>query len=175
MLPTPEDIKDDPGPNPDKEKKSKTTVSVGAAFLINGNTVTVNSGDITKIKEDGLKFELAAPVDVGTPKDVVDWFIKTFSGGSDGTFDLEAIINTIPAEGFPGKIRDALLKILNANVTVQALNVDTKAGLFEIVILASFENLKILDLLEIKSLGFGLKREPTPVKEPDESQYLIET
>lgn len=152
-------------PTPPAEAPSATTtVSVAATFAIAGQEVTISSQDITKIKEDGFKFQLANPVVLGSFNDLIDWMNTTF-GTNLSSQDIEQAVNSIPVEA----IKQFLLGVMDAVVTITVLQVDTKAGLFSIAVTASSSSknpVKLLNILEIKTMGFGITRIAAPTKTP---------
>lgn len=143
---------------------AQTSVSVGATFVIAGATVKVASQDISKIKEQGFKFALSSPVTLGTPPDLLGWINTEFTAGID-IDKIKTDIDTIPVKA----IQDILNTFWSMSLIVEVLNVDTKAGLFEIAIMLQAETPpKILGVLQIESLGFGVKRigAPDPADNP---------
>lgn len=147
--------------------KPSTEVSVSATFNIADQSITVTSQDILKLKEQGFKFSLAQPLPLGTPPEMLKWVNKTFTPeGQTPPIDVDAIqksIDDIPIKSI-GTILDGFW---NTTLIIEVLNIDTKAGLFEIAILLQpKEDINIFDVLKIESLGFGVKRVGAPDSNP---------
>jgi hypothetical protein len=138
-----------------------TEVSVGASFIVNGQKIQVTSQDITKIKDEGFKFSLSAPITFGTPPDLLNWINTQFSASID-TSAIEAAIKEIPFKA----ISDTLQSFWSMSLIVEVLNIDTGTGLFEIAILlqtpADNPPPPIFEVLTIDSLGFGVTRIGAP-------------
>ncbi|PIL22063.1 hypothetical protein P775_00945 [Puniceibacterium antarcticum] len=147
---------DDPVPS----TTASTAVSVSASFIIGGQNVKVTSQDITKIAEQGFKFSLAAPITFGTPPDLLKW-INTEFGAKIDVDAIQKAISEIPFKS----ISSILDTFWNMSLIVEVLNIDTKAGLFEIAILLQASDPKpdpIFGILQIDSLGFGVTRIGAP-------------
>lgn len=145
------------------ESKAVTAVSVGASFIIGGQSVKVNSQDITKIKEEGFKFSLAAPISFGTPPELLQWVNEQF-GANIPIDEIKSAIDQIPFKA----ISDILNTFWSMSLIIETLNIDTGSGLFEISILLSVTASgdakpdPIFGVLEIESLGFGVTRVGAP-------------
>lgn len=132
---------------------SKPTISVSANLLISGQPVPVTSQDIANIASNGFQFSLSEPVVLGTLKDLITWINSQFQTKIDYN-TISTDVNKIPITA----IKDVLNTALGASLSVEVLKINTKTNLFEIsILMKANEPPKILGVLQIESLGFGIK------------------
>ena len=123
---------------------NKATVALSATFIIQGNDVTINTGDITKLGEDGLgfKFRLTEPLVLGTVGDFTTWL-----AGPPLNLQFAAINWSSLPPPFD--------KIEGLQVTITVFAIDTDAG--TVVIGVKFtlpgEGFEILPGLSFKEFG----------------------
>ncbi|HFZ8993190.1 TPA: hypothetical protein ACIPUI_000238 [Citrobacter freundii] len=133
--------------------ETKYVVSVSSAFEINGQLVSVNSQDIRKIK-DGIEFSLSQPVELGSINDFLDWLNKNF-GIPLTSEDLKEAIQKIPESPEVVKtIRDALLGIISATITINILSINTKTKTYRFAVTMKAEPpISILNIIELQTIG----------------------
>jgi len=132
------------------------TVAVSGTFDIQGQSVTINSQDITNIKS-GINFTLGQPVTLGTIDDFIDWLNKTFSTPLTSK-QLDDAIDKLPSSpAFLKDIRDALLSFLHATITITMLSINTQTKVYQFgVTVTPNPPISILGLLELDSIGVAI-------------------
>lgn len=138
------------------ETTTNITVSVSSSFEINGQLVTVNSQDINKIK-DGIEFSLSQPVALGSINDFLDWLHTTFSVPLTAE-QLKDAINKIPESPEVVKtIRDALLGIMSATITITILSINTKTKTYRFAVtMEANPPINVLNLFKLQSIGVDI-------------------
>ncbi|MDT5295765.1 MAG: hypothetical protein QOJ76_2645 [Acidobacteriota bacterium] len=117
-------------------------VTLGATFNINGKDVTINTGDINKIREQGFIFVLTEPVTLFTLTQFIDWL-----KGSP----LNLPIPTIDWNSLPEAFRD----IQNLTVTITVFRINTKEATYALGVTFSLPNgFAILPNVTFKSFAF---------------------
>ena len=130
-----------------------TSVSVVATFIFNGQTIVINTGDITK-GVSNLNFSLNNPVVLGSFNDFINWLNNQFGVPLTGN-DINNAIKQIPTTPAAlNDIRNALLGLVNGVVTVTVLNVNVAAGTFQVGIsYAPTPPVTILGIITFSQLG----------------------
>ena len=123
-------------------EERSATVALSATFVIQGNDVTINTGDITKLAEEGFKFRLTEPLVLGTVGDFTAWLAGPPLNLQFAVIDWSSLpepFNTIE----------------DLRVTITVFAIDSKAG--TVVIGVKFtlpgEGFKILPGLWFKEFG----------------------
>jgi hypothetical protein len=83
-----------------------TTFSFGLVFDIKGVPVPISAADISRLKEQGLRFELPNPVQLGSFDDLIGWLENKFSVTFPSTEEL------------PTWLKDIIDKITSMTFTV---------------------------------------------------------
>lgn len=135
--------------SPSSPSDSGTRVSLSATILFNKQSVTINSQDVTKLKEQGVKFELTTPVDMGSIDKMIDWMHEELHLPLQSKEVDDIVKNQIPAP-----FSEPLQSILNANITLDVLKIDTQASTYAVGVGVTPEPaLNILDILKVERIG----------------------
>jgi hypothetical protein len=143
----------------------QTSVAFLASISINGQEVSINTGDVTQ----GLKnlvFSLANPVVLGSIGDFLN-YLHDKVGIPLTEAELEDLINKLPSgpPEFFDDFKDALLKILHAKLSITVLNINVGAGTFTLGV--SFDlDLSLFGFLTINSIGVIAGRRDTTASPP---------
>ncbi len=132
-----------------------TSVGLSGTFSINGVPVTVNSGDFSKLKSQGIVFTLTDPVPLGKLDDLINWFNTNF--GTDIPKE-EDIANQLPTT--PVNLQSSFSSIFGGTMVLTALQINTNAGFYKLAFSYTLTTpLHILgDFLEFDSLGLSITR-----------------
>ncbi len=123
-------------------------VSVSATILFNNNSVTINSQDITNLKQNGLVFSLTNPLQMGTFLDLVDWMHGNLHFPLTGD-QVVGYIDQVPAP-----FEAPLQSLAHAYVTLTVLNINTKSSLYQVAAsIAPQPPINLLDILQITAIG----------------------
>jgi hypothetical protein len=97
------------------------TVTLGATLDYNGTPIPVNTGDVTKLKNN-FQFTLSTPVDLGSIHDFLGW-LHTSLGLPDLSDDVQNLINTLKSStiGIAKQLGILLDDIYNATITISVL------------------------------------------------------
>lgn len=140
-------------------------VSISSSFEINGQQVSVTSQDITNVTT-GFNFTLAQPVALGSIADFLDWLGTTF-GCPLKSDDLDAMIKKLPDKpAVVEDIKNALLGIFHATITITVLSLNTTTGQYRFGVTMSMNpEINILALLKLETIGVELSA-GTPLTSP---------
>lgn len=124
-------------------------VSVSATVSFNNTPVTINSQDISNLKNTGLVFSLTNPVPMGSFDDLIDWMNQNLSLPITG----DDINNDI--ENLPEPFKGVLLGFVQAQITLTTLNINTKTNLYAAgaTITPPPPGIDILGILQIQQIG----------------------
>ena len=103
------------GPAAALEDERKSTFSFGVVFDIKGTPVPVSAADISKIKEQGVKFTLPKPVVLGSMDDLLEFL--------DDNFDVK-----LPIDDLPKWLQEIVNKITSMVFTVNVLKLNLAPG-----------------------------------------------
>jgi hypothetical protein len=121
-----------------------TEVSLSATLTIAGNQVTVNSGDITKLKA-GAQFTLSQPVQLGSVEDFTQWLDSEL-----GLHIPDLTTIQIPI----ANLQSAFTSFVNGVITLTTLVVDTNTSTFDIGVTFTLEPaVSVLGLLQFDGIG----------------------
>ena len=96
----------------DVNTSSSFNVTVGMGK--DNTPVTLHAGDLSKIKENGLKFTMPSPAPLGTLADFIGW-VNSKTGSS-----IPAAVGT----GWPTPIADIFNGVLHSVATINTLVID---------------------------------------------------
>lgn len=131
-------------------------VAVSSSFVINGQQVVISSQNITDITK-GINFQLAQPVALGSIDDFIDWLNKTFDVPFTSQ-QLTDMINKLPdSPSVVGDIKNALLGIFKAVITITVLSINTQTGAYSFGVTMRMETpINILNVIALESIGVVL-------------------
>ena len=133
-----------------------TTVSFLASIDFNGQSVPINTGDITK-GISNLVFSLSSPVEIGSIDNFLDYLNKSL-GVPLSSADLQGYIDEIPdSPDFLQSFKAAIEKILSTAITITVLNVNVQAGSFTLGVAFPI-GLELTSFLTINSVGVLVNR-----------------
>ncbi|WP_102958639.1 hypothetical protein [Mangrovicella endophytica] len=130
---------------------SGTSVSFLASIDFNGQTVPINTGDISNgIKN--LVFSLSSPVDIGSIANFLN-YLNTNLGLPLSWPELDGYIQQIPDDpAFLGDFKNAIEQIATTDLIITVLNINVAAGTFTLGV--SFPiDLQLTSFLTINSIG----------------------
>jgi len=135
-----------------------TTVGLSGTLTINGQQVTVNTGDFSKLKSQGVVFSLSAPVTLGTLDELIGWFNANF--GTDIP-SVDTIAGDLPTT--PVDLQGAFNDILGGSMVLTALQINTNAGIYNLAFSYTLANpLPVLgSFLEFDALGLSITHSGT--------------
>jgi hypothetical protein len=131
------------------------TVSVSGTFTYTdssgGNeTITVSSGDITKISPHNFQFELAAPVELGSIDDFLTWLESALGIGTKG-FDLSTYKNDVPSV-----LYNAFEDLLNEKITITSLVINVPKSEYAFGVSLPMDISIFPSLTSFKLTGIGI-------------------
>ena len=100
------------------------SVSLGATLDYNGTPIPVNTGDVTRLKQN-FQFSLTTPVDLGSIYDFLHW-LHTSLGLPDLSQTVQDLINTLTNSsiGIAHSLGVLLNDIYNATITISVLEIN---------------------------------------------------
>ena len=118
-------------------------VTLSANTTIGGQTITINTGDIRKLRESFV-FSLTAPVKLGTINNFLDWIGQKIHV----TLTVDQLESY--AADLPQSLQADFLDMLRGEVTITAFNVDVHNKFYKIGVSYDFPppgiNLEVLNL-----------------------------
>lgn len=126
---------------------SPTVVTLSANMTIGGNTVTINTGDITQLSKSFV-FNLAAPVTLGSIEQFLVW-VAHQTGLDISKDQLEGYSNDIPLPA----LQNAYLDMLRAQVGVTALSINVPQKSYKFGVSLDFPGGIELGFLSLDGIG----------------------
>lgn len=139
---------------------SGTTIAFLASIDFNGQTVPINTGDVTQ-GISNLVFSLANPIEIGSIDNFLDYLNQKI-GVPLTSAQLEGYINDIPSTpAFLDTFKQDLLQILSTAISITVLNINVAAGSFTLGV--SFPiNLELTSFLTLNTIGVVVSRNGAP-------------
>ena len=120
-----------------------TSVDFSVTVNLNGRTVNLNAGDLSKIKDASLVFALTHPITMGSAKDFVAWINANLHAGAD----ISAPAN------MPEPFKTAYETFVAGNVILDTLVINQPAKTAQMGI--SYKLDSPVELIPGLGLGFG--------------------
>jgi small basic protein len=138
---------------------SGTNVAFLATIDFNGQSIPINTGDITK-GISNLVFSLSNPVEMGSINNFFDFLHDNVHIPLDSA-DITNAIDQIPSDGVFDGIKSGLKKIFSTSLSVTVLNVNVAAKTFTLGVSLPVD-LQITSFLTIESIGVVVSKGDTP-------------
>ena len=135
------------------------TVAFLASIDFNGQTVPINTGDITQ-GINNLVFSLSSPVEIGSINNFLDYLNNKLQVPLTSA-ELQGYINEIPSTpAFLEDFKTTVEKVLSTPLVITVLNVNVGAGTFMLGV--SFPiDLELTSFLTLNSVGVVVSRGET--------------
>jgi hypothetical protein len=133
---------------------TSTSLSISAVFDLNGTQIPVNTGNLLGPTRSFV-FVLSQPVNLGNGLQFIDW-LNDKVGVPLTSAQVTEMINNIPDAPVLRTIKNILVDILNLNVIIQAVRIDTGNRVYFFAITLSEPSpVELFAGLKFESVGTG--------------------
>lgn len=143
------------------ESPNAPGVSIAATFTFkNGTPITINSGDIAKLKAGIINFAITEPVVLGSIGEFITWLHEKF-GFPDLTTEVEGLKDQIQTNALLSSLYNGFLSFYNGIITVTVLSISRTKTDYDYKFAVTLDMnppIEFFDVIQFDSIGVSVNK-----------------